>query len=127
MKRLSRRDVALLGLAVLLLGAPRAEAESERVFRIGSLVSATVAEGIDAFVDQMRQLGYEEGRNLVLDRHLVETAERNAALAAELVALGADVLLGSGAIQVEALKRATPLIPIVFAWVSDPVGLRLVS
>jgi hypothetical protein len=57
------------------------------VFRIESLVPATVAEGIDAFVDQMRQLGYEEGRNLVFDRHVVETTERNAALAAELVAL----------------------------------------
>src|ERR1700730_5511152 len=127
MKRLSRRDVALLGLAVLLLGAPRAEAESERVFRVGLLVAATVAEGIDAFVDQMRRLGYEEGRNLVLDRHLVETVERNAALAAELVARNPDVLLSSGANQVEALKRATASIPIVFAWVSDPVGLRLVE
>jgi putative ABC transport system substrate-binding protein len=127
MRCLSRRDVARLGLAVLLLAAPRAGAESERVFRVGLLVAATVAEGIDAFVDQMQRLGYEEGRNLVLDRHLVETVERNAALAAELVARNPDVLLSSGANQVEALKRATPSIPIVFAWVSDPVGLRLLE
>ena len=54
MRRLSRRDVAVLGLAVLLLSAPPVKAESERSFRIGLLGAATVAEGIDAFVDQMR-------------------------------------------------------------------------
>jgi putative ABC transport system substrate-binding protein len=127
MRRLSRRDVAVLGLAVLLLSAPPVKAESERAFRIGLLGAATVAEGIDAFIDQMRRLGYEEGRNLVLDRHLVETPERNAALAAQLVTRNPDVLLGSGALQVEALKRATASIPIVFAWVADPVGLRIVE
>jgi putative ABC transport system substrate-binding protein len=109
------------------MSAPPAEAQSERVFRLGLLVPATVAESIDAFIDQLRQLGYEEERNLVLVRNVVETAERNAALAAELVALKPDVLLGAGSQQVEALKRATTSIPIVFAWVSDPVGLRIVE
>ena len=127
MKCLSRRDIALLGLAVLLLAAPRAEAESERVFRVGLLWPAFIPEGIDVFVDQMRRLGYEEGRNLVLDRHVVETAERNAAIAVELVELGPDVLLGSGKLQVEALKRATGSILIVFAWVADPVGNHIVD
>src|SRR5262245_9306653 len=127
MTSLGRRDIALLALAALLLAARPAEGESERVFRLGSLVPATVSEGIDAFVDQMRRLGYEEGRNLVLDRHVVQTAERNAALAAELVALKPDVLVGAGSQQVEALKRKTGSIPIVFAWVSDPVGLGIVD
>jgi len=121
------RHVAFLAVAMLLLAALRAGAQSERVFRVGLLGAATVAEGIDVFVDQMRQLGYEEGRNLVLDRRLVETAERNAAIAAELIALKPDVLLGSGSQQVEALKRATDSMPIVFTWVSDPVGLRIVA
>jgi putative ABC transport system substrate-binding protein len=127
MRRLSRREVALFFLAMLRLGASRAGAESERMLRVGLLVPATVEEGIDAFTDQLLQLGYEEGRNLALSRHVVETAERNAALAAELVALNPDVLLGAGSQQVEALKRATASIPIVFAWVSDPVGLRIVE
>jgi putative ABC transport system substrate-binding protein len=127
MTRLSRRDITLLCLAVLLLSAPLATAQSERIFRLGLLVPATVAEGIEAFVDQMRLLGYQEERNLMLDRHVVATAERNAAVAAELVALKPDVLLGAGSQQVEALKRATASIPIVFAWVSDPVGLRIVE
>src|SRR5437667_220217 len=126
MRSLSRRDLALLGLAVLPLAAPRVEAAGERVFRIGLLVNAGIP-GIDAFIDQMRRLGYEEGRNLVLDRRSVATAERNAALAAELVALGPDVLFGAGSQQVEALQRATASIPIAFASVSDPVGLRIVA
>jgi putative tryptophan/tyrosine transport system substrate-binding protein len=127
MRRLSRREVVLLGFAMLLLSVPRAEAESGRAFRVGLLVPATVAEGIDVFVDKLRQLGYEVGHNLVLDRRIVETAERNAAIAAELVAVKPDVLLGSGSQQVEALKRATGSIPIVFTWVSDPVGLRIID
>jgi putative ABC transport system substrate-binding protein len=118
MMRLSRRDVAVLGLAVLLLAAPRAEAESERVFRIGLLGPAFIPEWIEVFVDQMRQLGYEEGRNLVLDRHVVETPERNAALAAELIALKPDVLVGAGPQQVMPLKWATASIPIVMAGVT---------
>jgi len=125
--RLTRRDITLLCLRALLMSAPPAVAQSETVFRLGLLVPATVAESIDAFIDQLRQLGYEEERNLVLVRYVVETAERNAALAAELVALKPDVLLGAGSQQVEALKRATASIPIVFAWVSDPVGLRIVE
>ncbi len=121
-----RRDL-LLGLGAFLLGAPAAKPESERTFRVGLLGAAQVAEGIDAFVEELRRLGYEEGRNLRLDRRVAETAERNAAIATELVALAPDVLLASGSQQVEALQRATTSIPIVFAWVSDPVGLRIVE
>jgi ABC-type uncharacterized transport system substrate-binding protein len=56
---------------------------------------------------------------------IFETPEGNAALAAELLALNPDVLLGSGAQQAQALSRATTSIPIVFAWVSDPVGVHI--
>jgi putative ABC transport system substrate-binding protein len=121
------RRVALLCLAVLLLAAPRAVAETDRVFRVGALLSATVAEETDAFVDEMRRLGYEEGRNLLFDLRRTKAPRQNAALAAELVALRPAVLLAAGSQQVEALKNATDSIPIVFTWVSDPVGLGLVE
>jgi putative ABC transport system substrate-binding protein len=127
MKRLRRRDIALLGLAALLLALLPAEAESGRVFRVGLLWPAFFPEAIDVFVDELRQLGYEEGRNLVLDRRVVETAERNAPLAAELITLKPDVLVGSGPNQAIALKRATASIPIVLASVSDPVDLGIVD
>jgi putative ABC transport system substrate-binding protein len=127
MKRSIRRDLVFLGLAALLLAPTLSEAESQRAFRVGLLVAGTISDEINLFVDQMRQFGYEEGRNLVLDRRIAATAEQNAAIADELVAFGPDVLLGAGSQQVEALKRATASIPIVFAWVSDPVGLRIVE
>ncbi len=59
------------------------------------------------FTVELERLGYMEGRNLVLDWRLVTSAERNAALAAELVAAKPDILLAAGSQQVEALKRAT--------------------
>jgi putative ABC transport system substrate-binding protein len=124
---LRRPEIALLALAALLLALPPAEGESGRVFRVGLLWPAFVPESIDVFVDELRQLGYEEGRNLVLDRRVVETAEQNAALAAELITLKPDVLVGSGPNQAMALKRATASIPIVLASVSDPVGLGIVD
>jgi putative tryptophan/tyrosine transport system substrate-binding protein len=123
---ISRGFCFLLGLALLLAAGP-AEAERERAFRVGLLVAATIADGIDVFVDQMRQLGYEEGRNLVLDRRIVQTPERNTAVAAELIAFKPDVLFATGGQQVQVLKRTTTSIPIVFAWVSDPVGVSIVE
>jgi putative ABC transport system substrate-binding protein len=63
----------------------------------------------------------------VLDWRLVTSAERNTVLAAELVAAKPDILLAAGSQQVEALKRATASIPIVFVNTGDPVGLGLVD
>ncbi len=68
---------------------------------------SVLADGANDFTVELERLGYMEGRNLVLDWRLVTSAERNAALAAELVAAKPDILLAAGSQQVEALKRAT--------------------
>jgi putative ABC transport system substrate-binding protein len=78
--------------------------------------------------DGLRDHGWVEGKNLVTDRRYAEGHdERLPALAAELVALKPDVLVGSGPQVVVALKSATATIPIVFVAVLDPVGMGLVQ
>jgi putative tryptophan/tyrosine transport system substrate-binding protein len=101
--------------------------QREQTYRLGLLLNRHLAEGIDTLVVEMRRLGYEEGRNLVLDWRLVETADRNDVLATDLVSLKPDILVGAGSQQVYALKRATPSIPIVFVNTSDPVGVGLAN
>jgi putative ABC transport system substrate-binding protein len=91
------------------------------------LLNSHLAEGVEAFVAELRRLGYQEGQNLALDWRFVETAERNKALATELVAGNPDVLVGAGTQQVGALQGAAGSIPIVFTNTADPVGQRLVA
>jgi putative ABC transport system substrate-binding protein len=122
-----RRRTLITTLVAGLLAVTPAESEPERVVRIGLLLNAHLAEGANAFVAEMSRLGYAEGRSLLLDWRLIETAERNAALAAELVAVHPDILVGAGSQQVAALQHATDSIPIVFVNTADPVGLGLVA
>ena len=113
-------------VSALLVVGP-GEAGTDRVYRIGLLLNAHLADGANDFTVELERLGYMEGRNLVLDWRLVTSAERNTVLAAELVAGKPDILLAAGFKQVEALKRATASIPIVFVNTADPVGLGLVN
>jgi putative ABC transport system substrate-binding protein len=119
-------QIAICAIIVSLLCVGPAESERERVFRVGLLLNSHLAEGLDAFVTEMRRFGYTEGQNLVLDRRLVDSARRNTSLAAELVAARPDILIAAGTQQVEALKRAAGPTPIVFANTGDPVGQALV-
>jgi putative ABC transport system substrate-binding protein len=80
-----------------------------------------------AIVDGFAHLGYIEGRTIKLEHRFPnEQPERFKSLAAELVALNPDVLMG-GAISSSYLKEATSTIPIVFMFVPDPIGLKLVK
>jgi putative ABC transport system substrate-binding protein len=78
--------------------------------------------------DSLRDHGWTEGKNLIVDYRSAEGhAERVAPLANELVALKPDVLVGPSPQEALALKSATASIPIVFAAVSEPVRLGLVQ
>ena len=78
--------------------------------------------------DSLRDHGWIEGKNLIVDYRSAEGhAERVAPLANELVALKPDVLVGPSPLEALALKSATASIPIVFAAVSEPVRLGLVQ
>jgi len=119
----------------LLLGglfsplAPEAQ-QAAKITRIGYLL-LNLAGGPDlheAFRQGLRDLGYVEGRNLVIEYRDAEgKPERLPALAAELVALKVDVIVAPGTLTALAAKHATSSIPIVFPVATDPVKDGLVT
>ena len=119
-----RRIITCLLPAVLLLTVSLAEAQ--KVPRIGFLgvasLSATSAR-IEALRHGLRELGYVEGKNIVIEYRWAEgKIERLPDLAAELVRLKVDVIVTSSAAPTRAAKEATTTIPIVMANDNDPVG-----
>jgi putative ABC transport system substrate-binding protein len=120
-----------VALAVGILAVPLAgEAQqATKVWRIGYLGYAypTQARDVEAFRQRLRDLGYVEGKNLVIESRLAESIARLPALAAELVSLKLDVIAAVGNTAIVALTRATQTIPIVMITAGDPVGAGLVS
>jgi len=119
-------------LVVSLLAAPlAAEAQqAAKVARIGYLAGNLTASPHlpEAFRQGLRDLGYVEGRNVVIEYRDAEgRPERFAALAAELVALKVDVIVAPNTPAALAAKQATRTLPIVFAVAADPVMSGLVT
>ena len=104
-----------------------------KVYRIGLLVARapTAPETAllwEAFVEGLRERGYIQGQNLVIERRYTEARdERAPALAAELVSLKVDLIVAHATAQVRAVKQATSAIPIVMVGVTDPVERGLVA
>jgi len=126
------RAALAIGLAVGILAVPLAsEAQpATKVWRVGYLGYANPIEArdLEAFRQRLRNLGYVEGKNLVIESRLAGSSfEGLPALAAELVSLKLDVIAAVGNVAIGALKRATQTIPIVMINVGDPVGTGLVS
>src|SRR6266496_3065575 len=102
-------------------------AEGERIRRIGVLMNlaADDAEGqarLAAFVQDLQQLGWTDGRNVRIDyRWAAGNPENYRKYAAELVALSPDVILAPGG-ALAPMLQATRTVPIVFAFAADPVG-----
>jgi putative ABC transport system substrate-binding protein len=104
--------------------------QAAKVPRIGYLAVDRAAGPhlIEAFRQGLRDLGYVEGSNVVIEYRDAEGKfERLPALAAELVALKVDVIVAGGTPQILAAKQATRTLPIVFAAASDPVTDGLVT
>jgi putative tryptophan/tyrosine transport system substrate-binding protein len=100
-----------------------ARAQTKRVPRIGILSSDPVASiYIEAFLRGLRDLGYVEGQNIIVERYAFGQADRLTASAAELVKAGLDVIFTNGSEATRYAQRATTGIPIV-AITSNPVGL----
>jgi putative ABC transport system substrate-binding protein len=130
MNRVHRRD--FLVAAGTLLAAPLvAEAQqAANVTRIGYLSHNLAASSHlrDAFLQGLRELGYVEGRNVVIEYRYAEgKPERLPALAAELVALKVDVIVTVSNTTALAAKQATRTVPIVFTAVADPVAAGIVT
>ena len=127
------RRTFLAGTGAVLLAPPLAvEAQQAgKVARIGSLSLNMVPNRHlqEAFRQGLRDLGYVEGRNVVIETRDAEgKPERLPALAAELIALKVDVIVtGGGTPPALAAKQATKTIPIVFASAPDPVTDGLVT
>ena len=118
--------------AMLLAFCSSAEAQQAgKVHRIGLLISASsaaTATFIDAFRRGLRELGYVEGKNYVLEIRGGEgNPDRLSALAAELVQLKVDILVAGGTFATRAAMRATRTIPIVMRTASDPVEAGFVA
>jgi putative tryptophan/tyrosine transport system substrate-binding protein len=97
------------------------------VARVG-LFGNTPEPQWEAFRKTLRDLGWVEGRNLVIDeRWMMGDAQRASDLAANLIDLNPDVLVASSSTQVEALRRITKTIPIIFVLHADPVGVGHVA
>ena len=127
-----REFITLVGGAAAWPLAASAQ-QGERMRRIGVLMNlpADDAEGqgrIAAFLQELQQLGWTDGRNVLIDRRWAAgDAGRFQRYAEELVALAPDVILAAAVPSVQALQRATRTVPIVFANVSDPVASGFVQ
>ena len=125
-----RRLLALFGGAAILWQPGIVAAD--RIPVIGVLWHAANADEEAAFLGPLRegflQLGYEPGKNIRFeDRYPGEIPERFDRLAAELVSLKVDALMGGSVPAALALQRATSTIPIIIVANPDPVGLKLVA
>ena len=129
-----RRDfIALIGGAAVGLPLAARAQQPERARRVGILLSFAADDPElparrAAFVQQLQQLGWTDGRNVQIDtRWGASNAEASRKYAAELVALAPDVVLAAASPAVAALQQATRTVPIVFVNVTDPVGAGYVA
>ena len=121
---------ALCALLFALCVSVQAQ-QPKQVPRIGFLTtspSSTFPDRIEAFRQGLRELGYIEGKSIVIEwRYSEGKNDRLPALAAELVRLKVDVIVAGGPTIIVFLKKATSAIPIVMVYHTDPVGTGLVS
>ena len=123
----------ILACALLLALCPSAKAQQRGTIpKIGVLSSAgsaaTPGSQIEAFRQGLRQLGYIEGTNIVLEyRYAQGEQDRMPTLVTELVQLQVDVLVVTALTAVRAAKRATKTIPTVMVILSDPVATGIVD
>src|SRR5580765_4788408 len=121
----------LLVIAVMGVGAKVDAQQPTKIPRIGFLITssaAVIAPRMDAFQQGLRELGYVEGKNIVIERrHAEGKLDRLPALAAELVRLNVDAIVTSGPTATGPAKGATSTIPIVMTFDDDPVGSGFVA
>src|SRR5215467_4753277 len=114
--------------AILLVYVPHVGAQqSAKIPRIGWLDSSTLSGNaglLEAFWQEMRKLGWVQGKNIAIEYRFAENkgTERVSALAAELVRLHVDLIVASGAGPSVVARNVTKTIPIVMANASDPVA-----
>jgi putative ABC transport system substrate-binding protein len=130
------RTIFVLGgllLTVFLISVSLVEAQQKgtvppRIGFLGSLSGSSDERRVEAFRQGLRELGYVEGKNIVIEyRHADGKPERLPNLAAELARSNVDILVARGAPAAHAAKNATSTIPIVIGNAADPVGTGLIA
>jgi putative ABC transport system substrate-binding protein len=130
---MNRRDTVF---ALLALGAAPLVSHAQqqgKIWRVGFLTQRRRPDSIDsdfigAFPRGMRELGYVEGKNLVIEWRFADGKfERLPDLAAELVRLKVDVMVSGSSQAISALQKATTTIPIVMTTSGDPIGSGFVK
>jgi putative ABC transport system substrate-binding protein len=130
MKKASAPSI-LVAMMLLAVGVTAQAQQPKEVFRIGYLSGSppsAIAEWIETFRQGLRELGYMEGKNIIIEWRSGEgKRDRLPALAAELVRLKVDLIVTAGPLVTRAAKEATSTIPIVMAQDPDPVGTGFVA
>jgi putative tryptophan/tyrosine transport system substrate-binding protein len=121
-----RRD--FLGILGGVAGSPPAVwAQQQKTWRVGYLISGP-ADSLDVFRRRMAELGYVEGKNLVVEVRAAEGRyDRLPGLAKEIVDFRPDAIVAEATPAIAAVQRATKTIPIVMAPATDPVGSGFVQ
>ena len=129
--------IVTLTLGILLSPLAYAAQPSPKVYQIGTLglgFSAPASSSVffektlfKTFQQDVHDLGYVEGRNLVFEHRHAPQSDQLHALAAELVRLNVDVILAPGTPQALAAMHATTRIPVVFMALADPVEVGVVT
>jgi ABC-type uncharacterized transport system substrate-binding protein len=126
-----RNFIALLGSAAFagpLSTRAQQPAKIPRIGFLGNSTAALEADLVGPFREGLRDLGYEEGRGIVIEYRWAEgNYERFSALIAELITLNVDVIVTAGTPAALAVKKATASIPLVMVAVGEPVATGLVA
>jgi putative ABC transport system substrate-binding protein len=122
----SRREfITLIGGAAAAWPLAARAQQATKVARIGFLglaPAALYAPRVEALRAGLRDLGYVEGKNIVIEFRWAEGVNQLPQQAAELVRMNVDVIFASSSVLVEPARHATKTIPIVFATHADPIG-----
>jgi putative tryptophan/tyrosine transport system substrate-binding protein len=128
---IGRRDfITLLGGAAVAspLAARAQPRKRPTIGFLGASTSSTYGPWIAAFEKRLRELGWIEGRNVVMEYRWAEgRGERYTEIATEFARLKVDIIVTTGTAAVIAAKQATAVIPIVFTSAGDPVATGLVA
>jgi putative ABC transport system substrate-binding protein len=128
-----KKKIKILTLCATLFGlsvpaSPQQSVKVPVIGRLGASSPAGEAARIEAFRQGLRELGYIEGKNVIIEwRHAEGKFDRLPVLAAELVRLKVDVIVTGGENATRAVKQATSTIPIVMAQSGDPVAAGFVT
>ena len=119
--------VAVILLAVVVIAEAQQPTKVPRIGYLNSTSYSTNSARVDAFKQGLRELGYVEGKTIIIEwRYAEEKPDHLSALAAELVRLKVDAIFAQSTASVQAAKKATTTVPIVSVS-GDPVGLGLVA